>query len=338
MTALVAFSFLKDIHAQAIGGNAAYNFLKLPSAPQLSALGGINVSNISSDLGLATNNPALLRTNLDQQLMVSFNALYAGVKNFSSAYAYRYEPWSANFSAAVHFLDYGNIITTDASGNISGNMRPRDYSVQLSASRSYEKHWHYGATVKFINSNYGIYRSSAIALDLGVNYYDSTKGLQAGLLLKNMGAQLKKYEGSSADGLPFDIQLGITKKLANAPLQFSFTAHHLHQFDIRYADTAFDNSNGMQGSGRGSFTIDKVFRHFVFAAQVFVSDKIELTAGYNHLKRRELVISNSATGLTGFSIGAGATFRKLQIRYARSHYQNNTGYNQFALNLPLDKF
>ena len=212
------------------------------------------------------------------------------------------------------------------------HFHPTDYAVQLSASRRYSEKWHYGIAAKFISSSYGLYRSNAVALDAGVSWYDSARSFQVSLLMKNMGTQVKKYLNSTPDDLPFDIQLGFTKRLKNAPVQFSLTAHHLHQFNIRYNDTAFNNSNDITGSN-GAFTVDKVFRHFVAATQVFVGNKIELTLAYNYLLHKELVIANTANGFTGLSFGLGVLFKKIQIRYARSHYQNNTGYNQLGLNL-----
>lgn len=323
---------------QTLGGNAAFNFTKLSSSPQLSALGGINISNITTDAGLAFQNPALLNSQMHQQLHVSFNALYAAIKNYHATYAYHYKPWQTNIAGGVQFLNYGNITQTDAAGNNFGNLRPTDYVLQLSASRKYLEKWQYGVSLKFIHSNYGIYRSSAIAMDAGVLYYDTLRKMQASLLLKNMGTQIKKYNGSTADDLPFDIQLGVTKRLANAPVQFSVTAHHLHRFDILYNDTVFNTQNGLSQNNSKKFTVDKLFRHFVFSTQVFISDKLEISAGYHHLRRRELSISNSTNGLTGFSFGAGALFRKIQIRYARSLYQNNSGYHQLGINLSLGKW
>ena len=320
------------VTAQTLGGNSAYNFLNLPNTPQLSALGGINVSNISNDAGMAFNNPSLLREDMHDQLHVSFNNMYAGVKNYHSTFAYRYDKWKTNFAAGVHFIDYGNITQTDASGNIYGAFRPTDYAVQLSASRQYAEKWHYGIAVKYISSNYGIYRSGAVAIDVGVSWYDTARLFQVSLLMKNMGTQVKKYQNSTPDDLPFDVQLGFTKRLANAPVQFSLTAHHLHQFNIQYNDTAFNNSNDVTSDSK-SFSVDKIFRHLVAATQVFVGNKIELTLAYNYLLHKELSIANTSNGFTGLSVGAGVLFKKIQIRYARSHYQNNTGYNQLGLNL-----
>jgi hypothetical protein len=106
-------------------------------------------------------------------------------------------------------------------------------------------------------------------------------------------------------------------------MAFSFTAHHLHQFDIRYNDTVFNNENTGVNK-EGNFTLDKIFRHFVFAVQIFPIPQIEVTIGYNHLLRQELNIANTTNGLNGFSVGVGLVVKKIQVRYARTHYQNNT--------------
>jgi len=329
---LVLQALCLPVMAQTLGGNSAYNFLKLPNTPQLSALGGINVSAISNDAGMAFNNPSLLREEMQGQLHVSFNNMYAGVKNYHSVFVFRHEKWKTNFAAGVHFLDYGNITQTDAAGNINGAFRPRDYALQLSASRKYAEKWYYGIALKFIKSDYGIYRSAAIAMDAGVAYYDTARLFQVSLLMKNMGIQLQQYANTSGDDLPFDVQLGITKKLVGAPVQFSLTAHHLHQFNIRYNDTAFNNSNDITGNDK-SFTADKIFRHLVAASQVFIGNRIELTLAYNYLLHKELSVANTANGFTGLSLGVGLLLKKIEIRYARSHYQNNTGYNQLGLNI-----
>ncbi len=333
------FLNIRSIFSQTLGGNAAYNFLQLPNTPQLSALGAINISNISSDAGLAFNNPSLLRTEMQDQFHISFNSMYAGIKNYHAMYTVRQEKWKTNLAIGVHFLDYGNIPETDAAGNVYGSFRPNDYVTQISFSRAYAGHWHYGATLKFIHSSYGVYRSAAMAMDMGISYYDSSRFFQVSFLAKNMGVQIKQYPNSRPDDLPFDVEIGITKKLKNAPLQFSLTVHHLQQYLIRYNDTSFNTSNGIAQNTHGlSSTIDNIFRHFVLAGQWYIGSRIELTMGYNYLLRKELIISNSSNGLTGFSLGVGVLFKKFQIRYAHSLYQNNTGYQQFGLNLPLSSF
>jgi hypothetical protein len=321
---------------QTIGGSSVFNFLKLSNTPQLTALGGVNVSVTSNDVGLSFNNPALLKKEMHTQMNAVFNSFYAGINAYHLSFGYRHEKLKTNFGWGLTYFDYGRIAETDASGNVLGQITPTDWVMQLSASRSYLEKWSYGASVKFISSNYGVYRSNGIALDFGVLFTDTANLFSASLLAKNMGYQLKKYAGTQAEELPFDLQLGITKKLKNAPISFSITALHLHQFDIRYNDTLFDNEN-FGVSKTGKFTFDKIFRHFVFASQIFPVPQLEVTISYNHLRRQELNINNTTNGLNGFSIGVGLIVKKLQVRFAGTHYQSNTGYNQLGLNLQLNQ-
>ena len=336
ITLILSVFISSCLFGQTIGGSSVFNFLKLPNTPQLTALGGVNVSVTSNDVGLAFNNPALLKKEMHTQMDAVFNSFYAGINAYHLSLAYWQEKLKTNFGWGLTYFDYGKIAETDASGNVLGQITPNDWVMQLSTSRSYLEKWNYGVTIKFISSNYGAYRSNGIALDFGILFTDTANLFSASLLAKNMGYQLKKYAGTEAEELPFDLQVGLTKKLKNAPISFSITAHHLHQFDIRYNDTLFNNDNfGVNKTGK--FIFDKIFRHFVFASQIFPVPQLEVTIGYNHLRRQELNISNTTNGLNGFSVGVGLIVKKLQVRYARTHYQNNTGYNQLGLNLQLNQ-
>jgi hypothetical protein len=238
----------------------------------------------------------------------------------------------------LNYFSYGDIQQTDAAGNLLGNFRPTDWVIHVSASRSYVEKWNYGATLKFINSNYGQYRSNGVAMDVGVLYSDTAHLFYASVLAKNMGFQLKKYSGTDADDLPFDLQIGITKRLENAPFSFSVSAHHLHQFNLQYNDTVFNNDNDFSNRSNKKFSFNKLFSHFVFASTIYAGDRIEVTAAYNYLRRQELNIGPTGNGLNGFSMGVGVILDKLQVRYARAYYQNNTAYNQLGLNLTLNKY
>ena len=271
------------------------------------------------------------------QMNAVFNSFYADINAYHLSFGYHHEKLKTNFGWGLTYFDYGKITETDASGNIFGTIKPNDWVMQVSASRSYREKWNYGASLKFISSDYGVYRSNGLAIDAGVLYNDTANLISVSVLVKNAGYQLKKYAGTEAEDLPFDLQAGITKKLKHAPISFSLTAHHLHRFDIRYNDTVFNNENVFGESKNGKFTFDKIFRHFVLAAQFFPVPQLEVTLGYNHLRRQELNINNTTNGMNGFSIGAGLIVKKLQVRYARTHYQNNTAYNQLGLNLRLNQ-
>ncbi|MEK7225223.1 MAG: hypothetical protein AAB221_06035, partial [Bacteroidota bacterium] len=184
----------------------------------------------------------------------------------------------------------------------------------------------------------GQYRSNGLAMDIGILFSDTSKLFSASALVKNAGFQLMKYNGSSGDDLPFDLQLGFTKRLVSAPFSFSVTAQRIHQFDIGYNDTSFNSENGFENSSSKKFSFGKLINHFVLASTIYLGDRVEVIAGYNFLRRKELNIGSGGNGLNGFSLGAGVMLGKLQIRYARAYYQNSSAYNQLGLNMKLNEY
>ncbi|ANE50028.1 type IX secretion system protein PorQ [Flavisolibacter tropicus] len=311
-------------NSQTLGGKAAYSFLNLPASPSLSALGGVNISYNNNDVGLATNNPSQLTSNLHSQLGASFNAFFAGIKAYQLAGAAYNQKRDLTIGSSLFFIDYGNITQADDGGNVTGSLRPRDMVFQLSVGKSYLEKWHYGVTGKFIHSDYGIYQSSAIAFDVGVHYSDSSKLFSAAFLAKNMGTQLSTYYGEKEE-LPFDLQLGITKRLEKAPLGFSATLQQVHRWFVGYEDSLVTTTG-----------FNKFFNHFVLATHVYIGKNLEVMAGYNRLRRTELNINTGGNGLNGFSTGFKASFKKLQVQYARAYFQRAGAYNQFGLNLKLN--
>jgi hypothetical protein len=333
------FSFIFSIsffigRAQTLGGSSAYNFLKLPSTPVLTAAGGVNTSYKTNEVGLTANNPSLLAPDLHTQLNLSFNSFLSGIKTYSLTGAYQKDKYNTSFGGHIYFVDYGTIPYTDAAGNVNGNFHPVDFVVQVSAAKKYFEKWNYGAALKFISSNYLVYNSSALALDFGVLYSDSSNNFFASVLAKNMGFQIKTYAGEAED-LPFDLQIGITKRLQKAPLGLSITAQHLHQFNILYNDDRFNTQNNYSS---GNKFFNKLLNHFVVAGHIYLGNNLEATIGYNRLRRQELNVDASGNGLNGFSMGVRIKFSKLQILYARSNYQRNVSYNQLGLTLSLKEF
>lgn len=318
-------------HAQTIGGSSAYPFLKLPQTPSLSAVGGVNVSYVNGDVDMTTGNPAAFTEKLHGQVSASFNHFYTGIKAYHLTGAYHSASLNTTFGTSLFFIDYGNISRTDAAGNEGGTFRPRDYVFQVYASRAYLQKWKYGFSLKLIQSAYDPFSSSAIAVDAGLLFMDSSRNISAGLSAKNIGVQIKPYHTERED-MPFDLQIGITKKLAKAPLGFSLNAQQIHQFNLYYNDTAFNNENNLSSKGSG---LTKLFNHFIFASHLYLSKHLETSIGYNRLRRAELNTGNGGNGLNGFSLGFHAHFTKLRFHYARAYFQRSTAYNQFAITLDL---
>jgi hypothetical protein len=320
--------------AQTLGGQSAFSFLRLPSYPLLNALGGANTSVISDDPAVAAHNPALLRSNHHGEMTAAFNAQPAGIRQLGWMMTAAPDRWKAVVSGGIDLMDYGSATQTDAAGNVLGDFSARDLSVRLSAGGRYLERWHYGVSVKGAFSRYGIYRSGAVLGDVGVNYYDSARGIQVGMLFRNMGAQWRTYDQTGED-MPFDVQFGVTKRLKYAPLQFSLTGYRLHRFDLLYRDTLFMSDNGWPRTGGG--VPEKILRHLTLAVQGFVGERIDLALGYSFLRRGELSIPGAANGMAGFSMGAGVNLRRLKLRYARSVHRPGAAFSQFSITADLSR-
>ncbi len=327
---LVYFSIMCS--SQTLGGNAVFNFLSQPITAHLSALGGVNISSIGNDVGMAFHNPALLRNEMHQQVNTSFNSFFAGINQYGATGAIHLANKNYNLGVGVQYINYGTLVQTDASGNVLGNFKPNDYLVQLMVSKQYKEHFWIGGTVKYIKSNYGMYRSNALAMDIGLLYFDKQNEIQTSVLIKNLGTQLATYNNDGRkEELPFDVQAGISKKLKKAPLQFSLTAHNLQRLNIYYNDTTFNASEGGSNSGG----LQKVFAHLVFSTQIYLSENVEFNFGYNFLRRQDLNVYGTTSGLNGFTLGTGILIKKLQIRYGTGFYQRNM-FHQISLNFNIN--
>lgn len=98
-----------SLSAQTLGGQTVFNFLRESNSPQLSALGGVNVSQENDDLSLAFMQPALLRDSMDRQMVANFNSQYAGISNYNLMLAYHQPRLNMNFALGAVYVDYGDI-------------------------------------------------------------------------------------------------------------------------------------------------------------------------------------------------------------------------------------
>lgn len=328
---LLLFFCFPNIKAQTTIGNfggspsnAVYNFLNLPHSAKASSLGGINISEIQPDLGLAMYNPALLTPEMDSWLHLSVKPYLADIKQYDFSGAKNLDRKKIMLGWGVHFMDYGSVAMTDIAGNQTGSLHPSDYSLQISAATDYIKNIHIGTTFKFIQSNYGIYQSNGIAMDIGLRYQPKTELSQVSVLIKNLGTQLKTYVAK--EELPFNLIVGWTKKLENAPFQFSLTAEKLSLWNVTYNDTSF---NMMQGYTNPS-SLQNLFNHLILAGEVFIGDQVSVNMGYNFMRRFDLNIQGQTNALNGFSTGLALQLSRIEIQYGNAFFQKNM-YHHFSL-------
>jgi hypothetical protein len=310
------------------GGDNVYEFLNLTHSGLVSSLGGSNVSLPAPDLNMAYHNPALLSAAMDKNLTISYVNYFAGINYGMSMYA-RSFPAAGNFAAGITYLNYGSFTESDESGNITGSFKAAEYAMSLIWSRPIDSLFTFGANLKPVLSHLERYTSFGLALDAGVSYLSRNRLFSAGLVLKNIGLQITTYTGDTREKLPFEIQAGLTQRLAHAPFRFSLTLRHLEKFDLTH--TYDDNSvqSGTTASSASGFG-ENLLRHMVLGAEVIPHKNFYFSAGYNYQRRREMQIESKVAAV-GFSWGFGINTSYLSLGFGRASYHLAGASNHITL-------
>lgn len=335
----IACGFTAYSNAQVVGGQFSFEFLRLSSAAHTTALGGIAIADPMEDIGLVDQNPSLMRPSLHNQLAINHNNYYSNITINHFQYGYHSAALQTSFALGIHSFNYGSTNLTDDIGTIYATFQPNASIIGITASRSYETKWRYGVQLKYANLQLTNTHANAALLDVGVTYTDTTKLLNIALLAKNMGFYLTSFEAKSA--LPFDLQMAISHRLAHLPVRLMATIHHLYEWDIRYNNPADIITSSFLGStnvvSNKSYFADKLFRHFIFGANIFLHKKFTASVAYNHLRRGELGLKDAA-GMAGFSFGCMLDLDKIQFNYTRSFTATGNPYTEIGLNINLQKF
>jgi hypothetical protein len=317
------------VFAQSTAGNAVYQFLKLPYSAKATSLGGLNISSIGNDLGLAMMQPALLSTDMNGEFQLSVKPYFAGIQQYDLNGANKLKSdWVIGWG--VHYMNYGSILQTDVLGNEYGSIKPNEYAIQVGIAKTYLESFHFGTQIKFIQSNYGQYISNGIAMDVGVRYLSPYGSSQWSILLQNVGTQLKYFQVK--EELPLNLILGWSKKLDNAPLQFSVTAERLSVWNDNYYDLDFYNKEGYKKPG----SLQNLFNHLVLGSQLYFGQSFEIDLGYHFARRFELNLPNQPNSLNGLSAGFGFPYKRVQFQYGTGFFQKNS-YHHFTLQYALQQ-
>ena len=276
----------------------AYNFLRLPVSAHVAALGGENISLIDDDATLIFHTPALINDVSDRSINLNFRTYMEGAKTASAAFL-KAAGDRGTWGVTAQYMDYGSMKETAADGQELGTFSARDIALGGTFAYALTNDISGGVTAKVISSHIAGYSSLAVGIDLGANYFNEDLDLSVSAVARNLGGQVKAYD-DDFERIPFDLQLGATKRLGHSPLRFSVTMSRLHDWSEAFG------------------------RHLAVGADVFLGQSIYVAAGYNFRRASEMKItegdSSSAHG-AGLSIGAGLSLErfKLHVAYAKYH-------------------
>lgn len=302
----------------------SFEFLQVPAAARMSALGNINVSLADRDVGFFQFNPALNGDTLAGTASVNYQFYVAGIGNSSVEYVHDFDK-VGTFSFGVRHLNYGTLTSFDAAGNEIGDYKAGESVVTISKSHQIG-HFRLGGTMKLAFSNLAGYRASALLADVGGLFMHPNGRLTVGMSVTNVGAILSDYSMTSDTGLPFDVQMGTTFKPERLPIRFSVTAWRLSNWRAYY-----DSLSGAEPS-----TLDQVARHFNFAAEVLLHRSVEIMIGYNHGIHQELKVDNGG-GAAGLTFGLSVRVRSFEFSFSRSAYVTGQAGYAFSLSQDMNK-
>lgn len=308
------------------GGDNVYEFLNLTHSGLVSSLGGTNVSLNVPDVNMAYHNPALLDASMDKQLALNYVNYFAGI-NYGAAIYSRSLAGKGNFAAGISYLNYGSFTAADASGNITGTFGASEYSLLLIYSRNIDSLFRIGITLKPVLSHLEKYTSFGIAFDLGAAYHSKSGFFSAGATIRNTGLEVTTYAGEGREKLPFEIQAGMSKKLAHAPFRFSLTLRHLEKYDLTYD---YSDTTAAKKYFQSSEIMENLLRHAILGIEFIPHKNFYLSAGYNYQRRKELMVeSKSATA--GFSWGFGINTSIISFEFGRAAYHLAGASNNISL-------
>jgi hypothetical protein len=227
-------------------------------------------------------------------------------------------------------------------GNAIGTFKAAAYSITGGVGKQLYERLRVGANLRFIISNLETYTATGIGLDLAATYQIEEKDIYLTMVARNAGFQITKYD-DEREPVPFDLQIGFSKRLKYLPFRFSVTMHTLNRWDVSYDDPNAIPDDPLLGpdpeEDDGVSFIDNFFRHLTFGGEFLIgkSEVLALRFGYNHLRKQELSIDNFRT-LAGFSFGFGIKISKFRLDYGFARYHIASSGHHLSISTNLSRF
>ena len=308
---LAVVSCCTALHAQT--GTTGYEFLRIPTSVHAAATGGNNISIIEDDASLLFTNPALLSNVSDRTFTLS-GMNYMSDSWLVGASFVKMSGERGTWAVAAQLLSYGDMTETTADFQEIGSFSASDICLQGGYTYLLTDYWSGGVQGKVLMSNYGDYSSVGLCVDLGLNYYDEANGFSFSLVAQNLGGEVDAlYEESRK--LPFNLCMGVSYELANAPIRLSLTVDDLTHWNEDYYSV-----NGEELSSG-----ERLTNHLSLGADIFLSQNLWVGIGYNFRRAYEMEVQDSSHW-AGFTFGAGITVKrfKMGVAYGKYHVASSS--------------
>ena len=323
-----------------IGGQNTYPFLDLDFNSRSMALGGDFALSNDDDINLSVSNPASITDKMDKHLSLNHAIFPGGVNYGQIVYGKNFDE-IGTFTGHLRYVTYGSMQRFDEFGIQQGTFTAGDYALGVGYAKKLNKYFSIGGNFNFIFSHLESYVSFGIGADLSAKFYDDKSNINAVVILRNVGVQIKGYTPDNHEPMPTELLAGISYKFHHAPFRLSLMGHDLSKWDLSYnipgAIETYDALTGDTIPVPSASFVEKLFRHMNVGIEILPTKNFSIRLGYNVNRRMALGVENRM-GISGFSAGVGFKIKKFEFDYGISFYSASGISNMFTITTNLNSF
>jgi hypothetical protein len=276
------------VNANSNAGTTGFNFLKIiPSAKEAAmanATIGLENNSDFSSFGFWFNPAASVAR---PAFGMSYLNYLAGISYGSIGYT-KQAPFSFLKSGGigVSFLNSGVIKRTDINGSELGTFSGSFLDIDAAGNIALmNDKMSAGMAIKVIYGSLDTFMGLGIATDLGLRYRPDIQGLTIGVVVKNLGYQVKAFI-ADPDKLPLDVGIGFGYSISNN-VNLALDIHK---------------------------PIDNTVL-FNLGAEAWVNKYVALRGGYNSLGK-DYRTGGTSDITSGLSVGLGVKYSRYQVDYS----------------------
>ena len=316
---LLAFLLLVATADKVLGQieSSAFSVLQMDASARSAALGGSTAALMDSNTGVLFTNPALLRPSVDGRLEFSYLNHLSDINAGWLSYGKHIDSL-ATFAVGIRYLSFGSFDRRNEIGEKTGTFGASDVSFILGGAKSWRRSLHYGASLEVVRSTIASNAASAVMIDAGVTWDEEDSQMTYSASLHHAGFVLSSL-GARNDTIPFDLRMGMTRKLAHLPLLISLTGYRLHKVD-----------GGPDESGM----LSKVLHHVKLAGEFQFSRAFQIRFGYDH-RRHESLKVKSRLDVAGFSTGFGMVISRIGFDYSFNSWSSLGALHRFTISTSI---
>ena len=332
---VLIFFIVNNIFSQ-LAGESTYQFLNISTSPRQLALGGKTITNYDYDVSQAIYNPSVINSEMDNNFSLNFFNYFADITYGSAAYAYTLDNRGNTLHFGLSYINYGNFEGYNEIGDPTNDFTGNEAALSVGYANKFKDiPIYYGVNVKIITSKFEQYNSLGLASDIGFYYKNDKLLLDIGLVFRNIGAQIKSYDNVH-EKLPFEVDLGISQLVENAPIRWHITLENIQKWPIGLSNPSrlIIDLDGNVNEEKVSFMND-LLRHVIVGAELFPKSIFNLQLGYSFRRGEELRIVDQKN-FSGLSFGFGIKFNKLRFNYSHARYSSASNISFLGLQIDLN--